>query len=61
MRPSTADDASFTTNPVGSAIVNAVGPIRQVVEGGAKAPSRYLILAPETAMQSGKPVQVHEE
>src|SRR5205085_537510 len=37
--------AAFTTNPAGSAIVNAVGPIRQVVQGDGNAPRRYLIIA----------------
>jgi YVTN family beta-propeller protein len=53
--------ASFITNPAGSAIVNAVGPIRQVVQGGADAPRRYLVIAPGSAMQPGKPVQVQVE
>ena len=56
-----ADGASFTTNPFGSVIVNAVGPIRQVVQDGAKARRHYLVVAPGTAMQLGKPVQVQEE
>lgn len=42
--------ASFMTNPAGSAIVNAVGPIRQVVHGEADAPRRYLVVAPATMM-----------
>ena len=36
--------ASFMTNPAGSAIVNAVGPIRQVVRGEDDAPRRYLVI-----------------
>jgi YVTN family beta-propeller protein len=50
--------ASFMTNPAGSAIVNAVGPIRQVVRGGADAQRRYLVIAPGSAKKPGKPVQV---
>jgi YVTN family beta-propeller protein len=50
--------ASFMTNPAGSAIVNAVGPIRQVVQGAADAPRRYLVVAPGSAKQPGTPVQV---
>jgi hypothetical protein len=46
------------TNPAGSAIVNAVGPIRQVVQGGADAPRRYLVIAPGSATELGKPVQI---
>jgi hypothetical protein len=41
--------------------VNAVGPIRQLVQGGADAPRRYLVIAPGSAMQPGKPVQVQVE
>jgi YVTN family beta-propeller protein len=53
--------ASFTTNPAGSAIVNAVGPVRQVVQSAADAPRRYLVVAPGSAMKAGKPVQVQVE
>jgi YVTN family beta-propeller protein len=53
--------ASFVTNPAGAAIVNAVGRIRQVVQGAADAPRRYLVIAPGSAMQPGKPVQVQVE
>ena len=50
--------AAFTTNPAGSAIVNAIGPIRQVVQGEDKIQRRYLVIAPGTAEQHGAPVQV---
>ena len=50
--------AAFTTNPQGSAIVNAVGPIRQVVQGSGGARRRYLAIAPGTAVQHGPAVQV---
>jgi YVTN family beta-propeller protein len=50
--------ARFTTNPAGSAIVNAVGPIRQVVQGGADAPRRYLVIVAGGAAEPGKPVQI---
>ena len=53
--------ASFVTNPAGAAIVNAVGPVRQVVQGGAEAPRRYLVIAPGSAMQPGKAVQMQVE
>jgi YVTN family beta-propeller protein len=36
--------ASFMTNPAGSAIVNAVGPIRQIVQSSEKAERRYLVI-----------------
>jgi len=50
--------AAFTTNPQGSAIVNAVGPIRQVVQGNGGVGRRYLAIAPGTAADHGQPVQV---
>ena len=50
--------ARFTTNPAGSAIVNAVGPIRQIVRGEVPAPRRYLVIVSDSAMTLGKPVQV---
>ena len=34
------------TNPAGSAIVNAIGPIRQIVQNSATAERRYLVIAP---------------
>jgi hypothetical protein len=53
--------ASFLTNPAGSAIVNAVGPIRQVVRSEADAPRRYLVIVPGSATHLGVPVQVQVE
>jgi len=50
--------ASFMTNPAGAAIVNAIGPIRQVVQTPSMTERRYLVIAPGTADQLGKPVQV---
>jgi YVTN family beta-propeller protein len=50
--------SAFTTNPAGAAIVNAVGPIRQIVRGEAQAERRYLVIAPGTADKPGKPVQL---
>jgi YVTN family beta-propeller protein len=49
---------AFMTNPAGSAIVNAIGPIRQVVQGGSDAPRRYLTIVPGSATELGKPAQV---
>jgi YVTN family beta-propeller protein len=51
----------FTTNPAGSAIVNAIGPIRQVVRGEGKIQRRYLVIAPGTVGNLGAPVQVQSE
>jgi hypothetical protein len=39
---------SFMTNPAGSAIVNAVGAIRQVVQGADQLPRRYLVIVSGT-------------
>ncbi|WP_458095196.1 hypothetical protein [Roseomonas sp. WA12] len=49
--------ANFMTNPAGAAIVNAMGPIRQVVQGAADLPRRYLVIVPGDAGQPGAPVQ----
>ena len=49
---------AFMTNPAGSAIVNAVGPIRQIVKDGSPEVRRYLVVAPGTPDYPGAPVQV---
>jgi hypothetical protein len=49
------------TNPAGSAIVNAIGPIRQLVRGEANTARRYLVIVTGSATQLGKPVQVQVE
>jgi YVTN family beta-propeller protein len=51
---------AFTTNQAGAAIVNTVGPIRQVVQAADKVSRRYLVIVPGTAQQHGTPVQVQE-
>jgi YVTN family beta-propeller protein len=50
--------AAFMTNPAGAAIVNAVGPIRQIVEPKQLGDRRYLVIAPGTPAKLGAPVQV---
>jgi YVTN family beta-propeller protein len=50
--------AAFMTNPAGSAIVNATGPIRQIVHDPATSERRYLVVAPGDATTFGKAVQV---
>jgi YVTN family beta-propeller protein len=50
--------SAFMTNPAGSAIVNAVGPIRQIVQSEAEAERRYLVVVAGTADKPGRPVQV---
>jgi YVTN family beta-propeller protein len=53
--------AGFMTNPAGAAIVNTVGPIRQVMQGDGAAPKRYLVIAAGTPGQPGEPVQVQTQ
>src|SRR5271155_4559879 len=53
--------AGFMTNPAGAAIVNAIGPIRQVVRGEDDEPRRYLVIVAGTAMELGQPAQVQLE
>jgi YVTN family beta-propeller protein len=50
--------AAFMTNPAGSAIVNTVGSIRQVVQGEAQLPRRYLVIAEGHPDKPGPVVQV---
>ena len=50
--------AAFMTNPAGSAIVNAVGPIRQIVQNSVPAERRYLVIAPGEPAKFGDAVQV---
>jgi YVTN family beta-propeller protein len=50
--------AAFMTNPAGAAIVNAVGPIRQIVQNAATSERRYLVIAPGDAGHLGEAVQV---
>ena len=53
--------AAFMTNPAGSAIVNAVGPIRQIVDQSAAAARRYLVIASGDAAMSGEAVQIEAQ
>jgi len=50
--------AAFMTNPAGSAIVNAAGPIRQIVDNAAKPERRYLVIAPGDATTVGEAIQI---
>jgi YVTN family beta-propeller protein len=50
--------ATFMTNPAGSAIVNAAGPIRQIVRSDVEAEKRYLVIAESEAGKPGRIVQV---
>jgi hypothetical protein len=51
----------FMTNPAGAAIVNTIGPIRQLVRGEEKIPRRYLVIVTGTPDNHGGPVQVQME
>jgi len=51
----------FTTNPAGAAIVNTVGPIRQIMQGEGNVPPSYLVIITGTAKQQGTPVQVQAQ
>jgi YVTN family beta-propeller protein len=53
--------ADFKTNPAGSAIVNAVGPIRQVVHGEDRSARRYLVIVSGTPDKPGTAVQAQIE
>lgn len=50
--------ASFATNTSGAAIVNAIGPIRQIVEVKASSMRRYLVIVSGSAAHPGEVVQV---
>jgi hypothetical protein len=50
--------ANFTTNQAGAAIVNAVDPIRQVIEVNAAVLRRFLVVAPVVDGKVGVPVQL---
>jgi YVTN family beta-propeller protein len=51
----------FMTNPAGAAVVNAIGPIRQLVHGEDMAPRRYLVILRGTSDTHGAPVQIQRE
>ena len=48
----------FVTNPAGAAIVNAIGPIRQLVQTDVKAERHYLVIVQASGTKLGAPVQV---
>ena len=49
--------AAFMTNPAGAAIVNAIGPIRQVVQDVAVNDRKFLVILPGTPDEMGVPLQ----
>jgi len=50
--------AQFKANPAGAAIVNAVGPIHQIIASDAGTQRRYLVIAPLDGDKPGAPVQL---
>src|SRR5215469_8359842 len=52
---------AFMTNPAGAAVVNTIGPIRQLVRGESNSPRRYLVILPGSADSHGVPVQVQKD
>ena len=53
--------AAFMTNPAGAAIVNAMGPIRQVTRADAGASRRYLVVTEGKPGELGSVVQMQTE
>jgi YVTN family beta-propeller protein len=53
--------AGFMTNPAGSAIVNAIGPIRQIVQSEAAEQRRYLVIVSGKPEPTGGLVQVQAQ
>ena len=51
----------FMANPAGAAVVNAVGPIRQVVAPEEEAPRRWLVIAAGTPEDPGAVVQTQAQ
>jgi YVTN family beta-propeller protein len=52
--------AKFMTNPAGGAIVNTLGPLRQIVNDAKGNMRRYLVIAPGNPMAPGVVVQVQK-
>jgi YVTN family beta-propeller protein len=48
----------FMTNPAGAAVVNTIGPIRQIVQNEQQSERRYLVIVPGTPQKYGAPVQI---
>ena len=49
---------TFMTNPAGAAIVNAIGPIRQIVQGNEPSAKQHLVILPGSPDKPGAPAQV---
>jgi hypothetical protein len=50
--------AAFMTNPAGSAIVNAIGPIREIVDAPEDAQRRYLVIVEGSIGKLGPAAQL---
>ncbi len=50
--------ANFRANPAGAAIVNAVGPLRQIIQDPSKTARRFLVIADATGNGPGTRVQL---
>ncbi len=50
--------AGFMTNPAGAAVVNSVGPIRQIVEAKQEETRRYLVIAIGSPAEIGAAVLI---
>ena len=50
--------AAFSTSPIGTAVVNAVAPLRQLTRADAGGARRYLVIAPGVPMRMGAPAQI---
>jgi hypothetical protein len=61
MEPEIEPLQGFMTNPAGAAVVNTIGPIRQLVRGEDKTPRRCLVILSGTADNHGSAVQVQSE
>jgi len=53
--------STFTTNPAGAAIVDAVGPIRQIVRDSGETSRRYLVIVPSSGGKLGAPAQLQHD
>lgn len=53
--------AKFMSNPAGAAIVNTVGPLRQLDRSDASTPRRYLVIAPNQDGKASLPVQLQDQ
>ena len=51
---------AFMTNPAGAAVVDTIGPIRQIVQATQENQRRYLVIAPSAADQVGAAVQIQQ-